>query len=270
LAIVALTIAGADPTGAAGIAADLKTFHQAGAIGQAVVTLVTVQSAHGVARVVPMSPELVGEQIAALAVDGRPAAVKTGALGTAEIVRVVARELARAGLAPVVDPVMLSTSGHPLLDDDGQKALLETLVPIARLLTPNAPEAEALTGQPVRDLEEAERAGRMLLERGAQAVLVKGGHLAGLESVDLLVTRDGVRRYASIRSARHDVRGTGCTLSAAITALLGRGLDLETSVELSKAWLTAAIESAPSGSPGRGALDHFAPFPPRARGTGPL
>ncbi len=267
---LALTIAGADPTGAAGIAADLKTFHQAGVLGQAVITLVSVQSALGVGRVVPMDAALVQEQLAALLADRRPDAVKTGALATAAIVRVVAEQLAAAGVAPVVDPVMLSTSGHSLLDAAGRLALLEILIPIARLVTPNAPEAEALTGEPVRDLEGAERAARALLARGAAAVLVKGGHLDGPESVDLLVTRERVRVYTAPRSARRDVRGTGCTLSAAITALLSRGADLETSVELAKRWLGSAIERASVTERGRGSLDHTAPFPSLAQDGRPV
>lgn len=270
MSAIALTIAGSDPTGAAGIAADLKTFHQAGAVGQAVVTLVSVQSVLGVESVVAVDAALVGAQIAAVVAGARPGAVKTGALATEAIVREVAAQLRSAGLRPVVDPVLLSSSGHSLLDEGGRRALVEALLPIARLITPNAPEAEALTGLPVRDLAGAERAGRALIEGGARAVLVKGGHLEGPESIDVLVTQHGVRRYASLRSARRDVRGTGCTLSAAITALLARGEDLETSIELAKSWLTAAIEGAAVVPRGRGSLDHFTPFPLRAQGRGPL
>jgi hydroxymethylpyrimidine/phosphomethylpyrimidine kinase len=267
---VALTIAGFDPTTAAGVGADLRVFHQAGVDGRAVLALLTAQGAQGVTRAVPVEAALVEAQIAALLIEGRPGAVKTGALGSEANVRAIARSLGSAGLAPIVDPVILSSSGHALLDAGGVRALRDVLLPIARLVTPNAPEAEALTGERVEDVASAERAGRAILARGAAAVLVKGGHLEGAECIDVLVTPSGTRLYTAPRSARRDIRGTGCSLSAAITALLADGEDLATSIALAKTWLTAAIEGAPTPAEGRGPLDHFAPFPLRARGRRPV
>lgn len=258
---VALTIAGSDPSGGAGIQADLKTFHQHGVYGMAALTLLTVQSTRGVQRVETCAPDLVAAQIRAVLEDIPPGAAKTGALGSAELVRAVAAEARSFAFPLVVDPVMISKHGAPLLDDGARDALARELVPLATLLTPNAHEAAALTGREVRTLSEARDAARALLERGARAVLVKGGHIEG-PPVDVLATRDG--DLVEIEGERIDTphtHGTGCTYSAAIAAQLARGLALEAAVRASKTWLTEALRSAPGLGGGVGPVNHAAPLP---------
>lgn len=256
---VALTIAGSDPSGGAGIQADLKTFHQHGAYGMAAITLLTVQSTRGVRRVEICAPDLVVQQIEAVLEDIPPGAAKTGALGSAEVVSAVARQAKEFTFPLVVDPVMISKHGHPLLDEGARGALARELMPVATLFTPNAHEAAALAGREVRTLADARDAARALLDRGARAVLVKGGHLEG-PPTDVLATRDGV--LVEIHGERVDTRhthGTGCTYSAAIAARLARGLGLEEAVRASKAWLTDALRRAPGLGRGVGPVDHFAP-----------
>ena len=256
----ALTIAGSDSGGGAGIQADLKTFHHFGVYGTSALTLVTAQNTLGVRRVEPLAPSLVSAQIDAVAEDLRPDAVKTGALGSAAIVEAIAAAVARHRLGPlVVDPVILSKNGRDLLDADALDALRRLLVPAAALVTPNLPEAAALLGAGVapgeRGLAEAARA---LLGLGARAVLVKGGHLPGAEVVDVLADRD---RVLTLRAARIDTphtHGTGCTYSAAIAARLARGDDLADAVRTAHAWVQRAIATAPGLGRGHGPLNHWA------------
>src|SRR6478672_643523 len=173
---VALSIAGSDPSGGAGIQADLKTFHQFDVYGEAVVTLLTVQNTLGVDRVECLDPQLVREQIRAVVQDIPPAAAKTGALGTDSIVAVVAEEAARFGFPLVVDPVMISKHGVRLMSEDGMQSMTRKLAAVATLFTPNIPEAEALTGIPIHDLSDMRRAAECLARMGLRAVLIKGGH----------------------------------------------------------------------------------------------
>jgi len=266
---IALTIAGSDSGGGAGIQADLKTFHQHGVYGTSALTLVTAQNTVGVRRVEQLPAELITAQIDAVAEDLRPAATKTGALGAGEAVEAVAAAVARHGLQPlVVDPVMISKHGARLLDADGVEALRRALVPRATLLTPNLPEALALLGGGTaagpRDVEAAARA---LAALGAGAVLVKGGHGSGPEVHDCLYEND---RLAWLRAPRLDTRhthGTGCTYAAAITARLARGEPLAAAVRGAHAWLARAIARAPGLGRGHGPLDHHAPVDePEARG----
>lgn len=256
---IALTIAGSDPSGGAGIQADLKTFHQHGGYGCAVLTLLTAQSTRGVTRVDVCAPDLVLAQLDTLLDDLAPGAAKTGALGSAAVVRAVAARAARFAFPLVVDPVMISKHGAPLLDDDARGAMARELMPAAALFTPNAHEASALTGIEVRTHEDARRAARALVERGARAALVKGGHVEGAP-IDVLATRDGA--LIAIEGERVDTphtHGTGCTYSAAITARLARGEPLEDAIRGAKAWLTEALRSAPGIGHGVGPVDHFAP-----------
>src|SRR5215475_8570954 len=174
---VALTIAGSDPSGGAGIQADLKTFHQFGVYGEAVITLLTVQNTCGVSRLDTMPADLVAAQIEAVLEDIPPAAIKTGALGSAEVVCAVARVLARFDIPVVVDPVMISKHGAPLASDAAVAVMKRELLPGATLITPNAPEAEALSGIPVRTVDDMRRVAALLCEMGCRAVLVKGGHV---------------------------------------------------------------------------------------------
>src|SRR5882724_448961 len=220
---VALTIAGSDPSGGAGLQADLKTFHQFGVYGEAVVTLITVQNTRGVSRVEVLSADLVLEQIAAVIDDIPPRAAKTGALGTRAMVEAVAGAARRFRFPLVVDPVMISKHGTRLADEGAERALIEHLLPRASLLTPNLYEASALTGFPVEDPASMRRAAQTLVSLGAANVLVKGGHLPG-KAVDILyMTGGAVREFSAERIDTPHTHGTGCTYSAAITAKLARG-----------------------------------------------
>ena len=253
---VALTIAGSDPSGGAGIQADLKTFHQFGVYGEAVITLLTVQNTRRVSRVEIMDPGLVREQIEAVLEDIPPGAIKTGALGDARIIAVVSAFSFAVPL--IVDPVMVSKHGAPLMASDAADALRQQLLPRASLVTPNIPEAEALTGIAVRTIEDARRAAAAILGMGAQAVLIKGGHFAD-SATDLLLTAAGDE--AVYRADRIDTRhthGTGCTYSAAITAELAKGTELVASVTRAKAFITAAIKTNPGLGGGSGPVNHHA------------
>ncbi|GAA6755545.1 phosphomethylpyrimidine kinase [Thermus sp. 2.9] len=256
---VALTIAGSDSGGGAGVQADLKTFFRFGVYGASALTLVTAQNTLGVQRVHLLPPELVYAQIQSVAEDLPVHAAKTGALGSGEIVAAVAEAVARFGLRPlVVDPVMVAKGGDSLLAEEAVAALKERLFPLADLITPNRLEAEALLGRPIRTLEEAKEAAQALLALGPKAVLLKGGHLEGEEAVDLLATREGVQAYAAPRVATRNTHGTGCTLSAAIAALLALGKPLAEAVAEAKAYLTRALKTAPPLGHGHGPLNHWA------------
>lgn len=229
---VALSIAGSDSGGGAGIQADLRTFQELGVFGTSVVTAVTAQNSARVLAWEPMSAALVEQQIEAVAEGLAPRAVKTGMLGTVAVVEAVARGIARHKLPDyVMDPVIVSTSGTRLLNPDAEKLLVKRLLPLADLVTPNLDEAGALAGTTVRTPAEMEDAGRALLAAGARAVLVKGGHLEAELLVDLLVTSKGVRRFEHRRIAGPPVHGTGCVLSAAIAAELAKDVGLEDAVE---------------------------------------
>jgi hydroxymethylpyrimidine/phosphomethylpyrimidine kinase len=260
----ALTVAGSDPSGGAGIAADLKTFHQHGVYGCAVVSLITVQSTSALRRVEVLPASLVGEQLGTLLEDITPAAAKTGALGSAEVVREVARRFAGSGIALVVDPVRVAKHGAELLDASARGALLDALVPVATLVTANADEAAWLAEREVHDEQDALRAAERICSLGARAVLVKGGHLSGAEAVDLLLDQGRTQRFAAPRIDARHTHGVGCTLSAAITANLALGLQLPEACERAKQWVSAAIASAPGVGRGIGAVNHLAALPPRA------
>lgn len=256
---VALTIAGSDSGGGAGVQADLKVFFRFGVYGTSALTLVTAQNTLGVQRVHLLPPEVVYAQIESVAQDFPLHAAKTGALGDAAIVEAVADAVGRYGIAPlVVDPVMVAKSGDPLLAPEAVAALKERLFPVAALITPNRLEAEALLGCPIRTLEEAEEAAKALLALGPKAVLLKGGHLEGEEAVDLLATQEGVLRFSAPRVQTRNTHGTGCTLSAAVAALLARGRPLEEAVAEAKTYLTRALRTAPPLGRRHGPLNHWA------------
>jgi hydroxymethylpyrimidine/phosphomethylpyrimidine kinase len=253
---VALTIAGSDPSGGAGIQADLKTFHQFGVYGEAVLTLLTVQNTQRVSRVEVLSADLVREQIEAVLSDIPPQAAKTGALGSVEMIHTVAG-LARTFAFPlIVDPVMISKHGTRLMQPEAETALRAELMPHAFLLTPNIPEAEAFTGMGIRDEEDMVRAGEHLLGYGCRAVLVKGGHKEG-EPTDILIGPDFVERLPGKRISTCHTHGTGCTYSAAITACLASGDELLPAVKRAKQFVQSAIEDAPQLGQGHGPLNHF-------------
>jgi hydroxymethylpyrimidine/phosphomethylpyrimidine kinase len=258
---IALTIAGSDSGGGAGIQADLKTFHQFGVFGTSVIVAVTAQNTFGVRAVESVSAPLVRAQLDALAEDLPPAALKTGMLADAALVGLVADAVRANGWRPmVVDPVMIASSGDRLLTPDGEAAVREILLPLAALVTPNLDEAAILTGRPVADVVAMERAGADLLAQGAHAALIKGGHLTGDTLTDVLVTRGGgARRFRHARLATQSTHGTGCTLSAAITAGLALGQPLETAIAGALDFVHRAIAAAPGLGGGHGPLNHTVP-----------
>jgi hydroxymethylpyrimidine/phosphomethylpyrimidine kinase len=259
---VALTIAGSDSSGGAGIQADLKTFTALGVYGASVVTALTAQNTTGVAAVAPVGADFIAAQVRAVANDLDIRASKTGMLGDRATVEAVAAAIARHRLAPVVvDPVMVATSGDPLLAVDAVEAVRIKLLPLAALATPNLDEAARLLDQPrAPTLEAVEAQARAILAFGPEAVLVKGGHGVGDTSVDVLVTRGGApRHYAAPRIETPNTHGTGCTLSAAITALLAVGIPLDDAVRRAKAFVWQALASGADrvvGS-GSGPVDHL-------------
>jgi len=247
---IALTVAGSDPSGGAGIQADLKTFHQLRVYGTAAITLITVQNTTRVSRVEMLDPALVSGQIDAVLEDVPPDAAKTGALGTAAIIEAVAACSIECPL--VVDPVMISKHGAPLMDSTARGALRRLLLPKAALITPNLLEAAELAGMPVEDLVQMKEAAIKI----GRSVLIKGGHLDG-DPVDLLY-HDGV--FTELRADRIDTRhthGTGCTYSAAITAFLARGLQMVEAVTRAKRFIDEAIRTNPGLGAGSGPVNHW-------------
>jgi hydroxymethylpyrimidine kinase/phosphomethylpyrimidine kinase len=264
---VALSIAGSDSGGGAGIQADLKTFHQFGVFGTTVITAVTAQDTTGVRSVHPIPLDIVKDQIEVVHADFEPRAVKSGMLATAELVRLVADAIRRLGLTPyVLDPVMVATSGDRLLASDAESAIVEHLLPTCTLVTPNLDEARILTGLPVEGEGGQREAARALVELGAGAALVKGGHGDGQVLVDLLW--DGVREHVwrRPRLETRNTHGTGCTLSAAIAAGLARGAALGDAVDAGLDFVARAIREAPGLGRGHGPVNHFVEVPGRSHG----
>src|SRR5512143_637210 len=266
---IALTIAGSDSGGGAGIQADLKTFHQFGVFGTSVVCAVTAQNTIGVRAWEPVPVSLVTAQLDALAEDLPPAAVKSGMLGTADVVEAVADAITRLRFPNyVLDPVMVASSGDRLLAPDPAAVIARRLVPLATLVTPNLDEARILTQQEVRTPEQMERAGQSLLRQGAQVVLVKGGHLDSDAIVDVLVSARGIHRFTHPRIESAATHGTGCTLSAAIAAGLALDRRLARAVEDAVDFVQRAIAAAPGLGQGRGPPNHSVPAPPRPPAEG--
>lgn len=259
LRTAALTIAGSDPSGGAGIQADLKTFHQAGVYGMSVITLLTVQNTRRVERVEVLSPELIDAQLSAVLTDIPPAAGKTGALGNAEAVRCVAKAARSFSFPLVVDPVMISKHGAPLMEVSAREVFIQELMPAAFLLTPNLHEAEVLSGVNYRDADSVREMAVRLSERGAARVLIKGGHLDGDADDYLFEGGDGYFFKAPRIQTVH-THGTGCTYSAAITAGLARGLGLRESIAAAKDFMSEAIRTAPGFGGGVGPVNHFAAY----------
>lgn len=258
-----LIVAGSDSGGGAGIQADIKSVTALGAYASTAITALTAQNTLGVFGVMPVEPDFVAEQMRLVLTDIGADVVKTGMLHSAGVIRAVAGSLAQyaAGIPIVVDPVMIAKGGAPLLEPDAQGALLELLVRRAALVTPNAPEAEALTGVSVRGVDDLPRAADHLLALGAGAVLVKGGHLPGDTVVDLLRTADGAeRRFEAPRIPTLSTHGTGCTLASAIAAGIADGLRLEDAVERAHAYVREAIRTAPGFGSGHGPLNHLHPI----------
>jgi hydroxymethylpyrimidine kinase/phosphomethylpyrimidine kinase len=262
---IALTIAGSDSGGGAGIQADLKTFQQFGCFGTSAIVALTAQNTRGVTGVHLVPIDFIALQLATLANDLPPAALKTGMLATTEIVETVADAVRRYGWGPlVVDPVTIATSGDRLLQPDAEAAIRTRLLPLAALVTPNLDEAALLSGRELRTVAQMADAGRALLQLGVPAALVKGGHGTGDPVTDVLVTHDGVQTWQHPRLTTKSTHGTGCTLSAAVTAGLALGHALERAVRDALDYTWRAIERAPGLGSGHGPLDHTVPVVPEA------
>ena len=254
----ALTIAGSDSGGGAGIQADLKTFAAHGVYGMSAITAVTAQNTLGVVAWEALSADLVTAQIEAVVGDIGVDAVKTGMLANAAIVEAVAAAVKAMDLPQlVVDPVMVAKGGDRLLDQDAVSAMTTELLPQAHVVTPNIPEAEVLANMEIRTLEHMREAGRRILDLGPRVVLVKGGHLAGDESIDVAVTSSDAAEFRGPRILTQHTHGTGCTLASAIAALLARGVDDLDAIALAREYVEGAIRHAPGLGKGHGPLEHF-------------
>jgi hydroxymethylpyrimidine/phosphomethylpyrimidine kinase len=252
-----LTIAGSDCSGGAGIQADLKTMTAFGVYGMSVVTALTAQNTTGVSGIMEVDPEFTAKQIDAVFTDIRPDAVKIGMAANSSLIRIITEKLKEYDAVNiVVDPVMVSTSGSRLLRDDAVNSLTEELIPLAKVITPNIPEAEVLSGIRIKERESMAEAARLIAEKTGTGVLLKGGHF-GDRADDLLVTREGLDVwFYSERIDNPNTHGTGCTLSSAIACGLALGLTLEDSVLAAKEYISDALKSGLDLGRGRGPLDH--------------
>ncbi|CAM4062172.1 bifunctional hydroxymethylpyrimidine kinase/phosphomethylpyrimidine kinase [Paenibacillus alkaliterrae] len=268
----ALTIAGSDCGGGAGIQADLKTFQELGAYGMSVITAVTAQNTLGVQGVYPMEAAAVIRQLDSIGEDLTPDAIKTGMLFSAEIIQAVSAKVKQYGWKNlVIDPVMVAKGGSSLLQQEAIQSLIKHLIPLALVTTPNIPEAELLTRMPIRTLHDREEAAKRIIQMGSQYVVIKGGHDTGKDGIIDLVYDGG--HFAYMESKRIDTQhthGTGCTYSAAVTAELASGKTVDEAVRTAKGFIQAAIEDQLSIGGGHGPTNHFA-YQRRMRGaaTGP-
>ena len=254
----ALTIAGSDSSGGAGIQADLKTFAAHGVFGTSAITAVTAQNTRGVIAWQALPADLVTAQIEAVVGDLGTDAVKVGMLATAAIVEAVAAAIRALDLPQVVvDPVMVAKGGDRLLEADAVAVMKSELLPTAHVVTPNVPEAEVLADMPIASIEDMRRAGQRILRSGPRVVLVKGGHLEGADAVDVACTEGGVFELRRPRVNTRHTHGTGCTLSSAIAANLARGLTDREALEGAREYLDGALRHAPGLGTGHGPLNHF-------------
>jgi hydroxymethylpyrimidine/phosphomethylpyrimidine kinase len=253
----AMTIAGSDSGGGAGIQADLKTFAALGVYGTSALTAITAQNTLRVTDVLELPTSLIASQIDAIISDIGADAVKTGMLSSSAVIRTVADKIKEHGLARlVVDPVMVAKGGDRLLQEEAVETLRTVLIPLAEVITPNVPEAEALTGIRIKTLDDARSAARRLVEMGARAAIVKGGHLEG-PPTDILYDGKEFRAFTSQRIETTSTHGTGCTFASAIAAGLATGLSLRDSITQAKRYVTAAMRHAFSMGQGHGPLNHF-------------
>jgi hydroxymethylpyrimidine/phosphomethylpyrimidine kinase len=261
---IALTIAGSDSSGGAGIQADLKTFAALGVYGASVITALTAQNTAGVNAIHQVPPEFVAAQMDAVFSDLSIGAVKIGMVAQARTIEAIEAGLARWSPKYVIlDPVMVASSGDRLLAAEAVAALRSKLIPRASLITPNLPEAAALLDEPIAEGEAAiESQGKRLLELGCSVVLIKGGHGQGAESIDYLITAKAIVALAAPRIATRNTHGTGCSLSSAVAAGLAKGEEMETAVRNAKAWVSAAIAAADrlGVGQGHGPIHHFHRF----------
>ncbi len=263
----ALTIAGSDSGGGAGIQADLKTFQEQGVYGMSAITAVTAQNTLGVQGVYPLGPEAVAQQLDSIGVDLEPDAVKTGMLFSSEIIRIVAAKVQQYGWRKlVIDPVMVAKGGSALLQQEAVQSLITFLIPLALVTTPNIPEAEILTGRKIVSLQDREAAAQIILDMGSRYVVLKGGHDTGTEgAVDLLYDGQEFIYMESKRIETRHTHGTGCTYSAVVTAELAKGAAVPAAIHTAKAFIQAAIEEGLGIGGGHGPTNHFA-YQNRLRG----
>lgn len=251
-----LTIAGSDPSGGAGIQADLKTIAAHGLYGMSAITALTAQNTTGVYGVMEVPPDFLASQLDCIFTDIFPDSIKIGMVSNYKAMETIAGKLEGYGAQNIlVDPVMVSTSGRRLMDGNTQETLFSKLIPLAAVVTPNLPEAEALCGFPIQDISGMERAAEKIGKQAGAAVLVKGGHLTG-KAVDVLWHDGTIKRFWSERVQNPNTHGTGCTLSSAIACNLALGLPLEESVQRAKDYLTAALKAMLDLGKGNGPLDH--------------
>jgi hydroxymethylpyrimidine/phosphomethylpyrimidine kinase len=254
-----LAIAGSDSSGGAGIQADIKTITALGGYAATAITALTVQNTMGVSAVHRVPLDIITGQISAVLDDIGADAIKTGMLASAGVIEAVVSALDAAGaqaIPVIVDPVMVAASGDRLADDSALAAIRALLAPRAALITPNIPEAEALTGLTITDLDGQRAAAEALLKAGARAVLVKGGHMEGGDVIDLLLTRNGMRLFTRPRLRTRHTHGTGCTLASGIAALVAQGLAMDRAVEQAGDYLHEAIRQAPGFGQGSGPVHH--------------
>ncbi|UOQ84228.1 bifunctional hydroxymethylpyrimidine kinase/phosphomethylpyrimidine kinase [Gracilibacillus salinarum] len=253
----ALTIAGTDPTGGAGIQADLKVFQEREVYGMSVITSVVAQNTEGVQDVQHLTVDFIEKQLDAVLTDIPPQAIKTGMIATVEMMELIAKKLKNSTIPYVIDPVMVAKSGHSLMDKTSREVIRQTLIPLATVVTPNVPEAEILVGFDIQTNDDAEKAAKLIVdELGAQAAIVKGGHLTG-EAIDVLYDGNELYYFQSERFNTKHTHGTGCTFSAAITAELAKGKSVKDAVELGKAYITKAIEYPLELGKGNGPTNHW-------------
>ncbi|WLV25578.1 bifunctional hydroxymethylpyrimidine kinase/phosphomethylpyrimidine kinase [Aciduricibacillus chroicocephali] len=254
-----LTIAGTDPTGGAGIQADLKTFQELRTYGMTVITSVLAQNTTGVQKVLHQPIDLIESQINSVISDIPVDAFKTGMIANLEMMELLERKIPEIGVPYVMDPVMVATSGDSLIHEDARTFLRDRLMPFAKIVTPNIPEAESLIGVEIKTLDDMKDAAAAIVSRyGAQSALVKGGHLND-QAADVLFDGKTMHTFTSERINTKNTHGTGCTLSAAITAYLAKGLSLYEAVELSKKYITEAIRYSFNIGKGNGPTNHWAP-----------
>ena len=256
---IVMTVAGSDSGGGAGIQADLKTFQELDVFGTSVITALTAQNTQGVEGIFPVDAEFVVQQMAAVMRDMPVRAIKTGMLFSADIIRSVSDVLAKEDAFLVIDPVMIAKGGAELLQQQAIEAMKAHLLPMATILTPNIPEASALSGIPISSEADIEEAANVLLHYGVECVVMKGGHLDGEKAADTAYFADGTKfTVVSERIQTTQTHGTGCTFSAALTAFLGKGLDIKTAVIEAKKFVHLAISHPLNIGNGHGPTNHFA------------
>ena len=257
----ALTIAGSDSSGGAGIQADIKTFSANGVYGMSIITAITAQNTQGVFGIMDVTPEIIEKQIDVIFNDIEVGAIKIGMVSKIESIKAISNALGRVEKLPqiVLDPVMISKSGFKLLSDDAKNTLIEKLIPISTLITPNLPEAEELLGREILTIEDMKKAACDLKKLGAKNVLIKGGHLEG-EATDILYDGENFTLFNEERINTKHTHGTGCTLSSAITANLSKGMNIVDSVRGGKEYITGAIKNGFELGKGVGPTHHFYKF----------